>query len=130
MDDFSRLDTSSETILKALAERSGSPQNIAFAASVDVLHLGGFLQNLIEHGYIRNSSADKENDTNIYLDDVYIITLSGKAYLEYIDRQTEKEKLQNKKDRRQFYINIFNASVALAAFIKSFLPDFISLLKQ
>lgn len=129
MNDLSRLDSTSEAILRALAEHAATPSNLAYTTSVDVLRFGRFLKNLIEHGYIRNSDITKEADKNIYMHDSYFVTLEGKAYLECIDRQSARDALRDKKDRRQTYINIINASISLIALIKSFLPEIISLLK-
>ena len=124
MREFVRLNQTAESILKILLGRPASPNNLAFALRCDKVRIGENLKFLLAESYVINPKC--KDVTLIRPDDDYKITSAGENYLSSV-------RFVSIRDKRQFIINVINASISLTALVKAFwneISGLLSLLMQ
>ena len=119
MFEFPRIDKTAEAILKLLKERRANPDNIAYALKIEKKNIGEILRFLLQKEYIANATTGHYESKEVFAHDDYRITINGKNYLASV-------KFYGEKDRRQFWINIINGSIAFSAFVRAFWSDIIA----
>lgn len=110
---FPRINPVAESILKILEERNANPENLAFVLRCEEKVIGENLKFLLLEDYVINTNNEHLKASTVYPRDNYRITVYGRNYLSSV-------KLVYVRDRRQFIINVVNASVALTALVKAF----------
>lgn len=123
MSEFSYLNPKIELVLKIIAQKPVSPENIAFVLDLEKSKIGEIWQLLLQKEYIKNTNGKNSRTDILYPNDKYRITVNGENYLYNLENTRDKAIWQRR-------INIYTSVGTTIALLKGFWNEIISTVQQ